>query len=173
MISLSLVGPLRWNALRISLRTSARCCCSNTQSRFHLQTRPVHDPLGPNINRNFRYEQSLFFYRSYHRTLLCLVRRYSNLPDNENNKKTVEQESKKEVRRNSPQKFTIFQRVRYMVDVFITGCKALLRDVRLALRTRRKLGLYHAQDFSRLTREELRHLRQVHGSFIRMFQFHL
>ena len=54
-----------------------------------------------------------------------------------------------------------FQKFRYMVDVFWTGCKALFMDVRLAFKTRRKLGLYHVQDFSRLTREELRHMRQV------------
>lgn len=65
------------------------------------------------------------------------------------------------VKQTKPKKLGYFQKFRYMVDVFWTGCKALFQDVRLAFKTRRKLGLYHVQDFSRLTREELRHMRQV------------
>lgn len=63
----------------------------------------------------------------------------------------------------------IIARLRLMGDVFWKGCKALFVDVKLAVRTRRKLGLYRAQDYSKLTREELRHLRQTKKDVAKTF----
>ena len=55
----------------------------------------------------------------------------------------------------------VLKRFRFIAEVFWNGCKNLFRDVRIALRTRRKLGLYHQRDYSKLTREEVRHMNQV------------
>ena len=61
---------------------------------------------------------------------------------------------------------SLFRKVKSIIDVFVIGIKALYNDVKLAVKTRRKLGLYHNQDLTRLSREELRHMRQVRISFI-------
>ena len=88
--------------------------------------------------------------------ILLLRRNYTSSANNSplNNNENKENQKAK--------KLGIFQKFRYIVNIFWSGCKALFQDVRLAFQTRRKLGLYHVQDFSRLTREELRHMRQVY-----------
>lgn len=66
-------------------------------------------------------------------------------------------------------KESLFRKFRNIIDVFWYGCKALFTDVKLAVKTRRKLGLYHKQDLSRLTREEVRHLRQTKRDLVKTF----
>lgn len=61
---------------------------------------------------------------------------------------------------------SLFRKFKSIIDVFVIGIKALYNDVKLAVKTRRKLGLYHKQDLTRLSREELRHMRQVKVSFV-------
>lgn len=60
-----------------------------------------------------------------------------------------------------------FKNIRYLSSVFLNGCKNLFLDVRVALQTRRKLGLFHQHDYSRLTRDEIHHMYQV-----KFFQFY-
>ena len=66
------------------------------------------------------------------------------------------------------EKKSLFRKFKSIIDVFVIGIKALYNDVKLAVKTRRKLGLYHKQDLTRLSREELRHMRQVRISFVNL-----
>lgn len=84
------------------------------------------------------------------------------LYSSKNDGQSVDSNTNKDNNKYSTHNESIFRKIKRMVDIFWSGCKALGRDVRVAVHTRRKLGLYHAHEYDRLTRQELRHLRQVH-----------
>lgn len=95
---------------------------------------------------------------------LC-YRYYSSTTNQKEQKSSKESPSENP----APVKQGTLKKVKAIIDVFWIGCKALFKDVRLALKTRRKLGLYHQRDYSKLSREELRHMRQTRQDVVKTF----
>jgi len=157
---------------------NTRCCCSLLQSqnygypkqpiRSHISTsqpiknrhfnfQPIRNQLSVYQPISFQLRTSSLSVSTTWSSIRCYSQSLNDGKDDQN------------VQKQRPKRITTFQKVRYMVDIFWAGCKALFRDVRLALKTRRKLGLYHVRDYSRLTREELRHLRQTRQDVVKTF----
>jgi len=68
------------------------------------------------------------------------------------------------------EKRSFIQKVRDTGNNFVRGCKILYGDVRLAMKTSKKIGVYKRVDvLSRddLTREEVRHLRQTRKDLVK------
>lgn len=141
-------------------------------SNLLQESSPSGYDLSTNSTSSYHQQQFFYNHQAFHydaKTLLIQPKNYLSNTHilscrrgyTTNNDTPPQPDDNNKGKSTVPKKLGTIQKFRYMIDVFWTGCKALFKDVRLAFQTRRKLGLYQVQDFSRLTREELRHMRQV------------
>lgn len=149
-------------------------------SNLLQESSPSGYDLSTNSTSSYHQQQFFYNHQAFHydaKTLLIQPKNYLSNTHilscrrgyTTNNDTPPQPDDNNKGKSTVPKKLGTIQKFRYMIDVFWTGCKALFKDVRLAFQTRRKLGLYQVQDFSRLTREELRHMRQTKQDLVKTF----
>jgi len=89
--------------------------------------------------------------------------------NNKENEWTKEKVTKNDSVKDKSETKGFFAKVKFVGIVFGNGCKNLAMDVRYAFQIRRKLGLYSEQNYSKLTRDEVRHLHQTRADMKKTF----